>query len=50
MQVVGRAYVAERVEAHRPESQFSRQVAPFGPIDGAKIQRVNESVVLAEMQ
>ena len=40
MQVVGRAHVAERVEAHRPERQFGRQVPPFGPVDGAKIQRV----------
>ena len=48
MQVVGGAHVAERVEAHRPERQFGRQVPPFGPVDGAKIQRVDESVVLAE--
>ena len=50
MQVVGCAHVAERVEAHRPERQFGRQVPPFWPVDGAKIQRMDESVVLTEVQ
>ena len=50
MQVVGCTHMVERVEAHRPERHFGRQVPPFGPVDGAKIQRVDESVVLAEVQ
>ena len=40
----------DRVSAHRRERQFGRQVPPFGPVDGRKIQRVPESVVLAEVQ
>ena len=50
MQMGGGADVAERVEPHRPEHQFSLEVPQFGPVDDAKIQRVDEAVVLAEVQ
>ena len=50
MQVVGCAHVAKGVEAHRPERQFGPQAPPFGTADRAKIQRVDESVVLTEVQ
>ena len=50
MQVVGRAHLAERAEAHRPERQFGREAPLFGPLDGVKIQHMDESVILAKVQ
>ncbi len=50
VEVIRRADVPERVEAHRPEGELDRAVPPLRPSPGPEIEGVDVAVGLLEVE
>jgi hypothetical protein len=50
MKVVRCPDMAERMEAERPETHLDRSIPPFRTTSRPEVERVNEAVLLLEME